>query len=127
MTRYQFSITIPANGAAALNFAAQAFLGAAGVAYPSGWQQAYGAGTLSCTRLEAYMDVGGTGSGYVGPSNVTHLGANKAYALPPASSTAIGGYVLIQSYEHANVNDLAQFSVHGSNPGDAVVVVYYQA
>ena len=110
-----------------MNLAAQAFAGAAGVSYPNGWPNVYGQNTLSFTRLEAYMDVGSAGAGYLGPSNVDHLGANKAYVLPPPLTAGqMGGYTLIQIYEAANLGDLAQYWAHGANAGDKMVIVFHQ-
>lgn len=128
MTRYQFSITIPANGSAALNLAAQAFAGTAGVSYPSGWTNVYGTAYLAFCKLQAYMDAGDTGIGYIGPSNVTFAGVNKAYDLnAPAGAGLVGGMTNIESQTDSNIGDLSQYWAHGGVAGDKMVIVYHQS
>jgi hypothetical protein len=128
MTRFQFTVVIPANGGAAVNLAAAAFAGVAGIAYPNGHIQAFGTGYLPCTRLEGYSTPGNdTGSAYLGPAGTTYAGVNKAYDLPPGSGANLGGYILLQSYTDSNTEDLANIWLHGSNPGDIVTFVYHQA
>ena len=125
MTRYQFSVTI---GASAVNLATAAFAGTPGFAYPNGWLNTFTDGHyLPAARLEAYVDVGSTGTSYIGPSTVATNGANKAYTLPPPTTTGqYGGQEVVFSYTDSNVVNLHQLWVNGGVPGDVVQVVYWQ-
>lgn len=121
MTKYEFTVTI---GASALNLAAQAFLGTVNVAYPAGWIAAYGTGTLRAAKLSFQMLEGGSGRGFVGNSSVTAAGANADYELAAASATAPGGFASVESHTDANIVDLAQYWIHGSNSGDKALVSF---
>lgn len=128
MTRFSFTITIPAGASANVNLATAAFAGTQGKAFPNGHTNVYGTTYLPCCRLEAFMDDGDTGEGYIGGSDVDHTGAGSPYIIPkPAAAGTPGLTQLIASYEDNGKIDLAALYAHGSVQSDKLTIVYWQA
>ena len=126
MTKYRFSITIPANIAAPVNVAAAAI--ATGAVLPgslaSGWNSSY----LPACKLSFQMGIGSTGTGYYGDSNLLYTGANADDQIfPPQTAGQPGGSAEIDSFQDYNALNLAQYNLHGANPGDTILVSYQQA
>ncbi len=121
MTKYEFTITI---GASAVNVAQAAITAGAVI---KGYGALYSNTYLPAAKLSFQMQHGGSGLGFVGPSTVTSAGANASYELAAATASAPGAFAAIESSPVANTIDLAQYWVHGANPGDKILVSYEQA
>ena len=126
MTKYEFPITIPASGGAnRVNVAVAAF--AAG-AVPAGCSNLFTTKYLPAVKLSFQMAKGNSGQGFVGGTSVDQTGTGADYTiLSNATTTLAGQLVTIESQIDVNDVNIEQFNIHGTVPGDVVLVSYFQA
>src|ERR1019366_220964 len=118
MTKYQFTITVPASGGSnRVNVAAAAIAAGAVI---QGYSPLYSASYLPASKLFFQMAAGDSGLGFVGGPLVDQAGTNSDFQLTSAAA-APGGSTSDESHTDSDLLNLGQFYVHGTVPGDVNV------
>ena len=124
MTKYEFAITVPASGGVHRVNVAAAAIAAGAVIH--GYATIYSASYLPSNKLFFQCNLGNSGLVFIGGSSVDQTGAGSDYEI--ASNSALpGGTAAVESQVDISDMDLSQYYVHGTVPGDVVIVSYQQA
>lgn len=125
MTKYSFSVVIPASTAAPVQVSAAAF---SANKVPAGSVNMFSSMWLPAAKLIFQISIGSTGFVFIGGSGVTSAGTSDVSQtlMPGSPTTNPGGTWTIESHTDHNTIELDGFWIHGAHAGDTVEVVYFQ-